>query len=126
MAMSFCLIVAMITSICSGIGVDYTGNQSTRWGLLIIGAFGFGCSDFPGQALLRANYQAMFPTDPNKLSDSMAHLLMVLMFGTFTATLIGAVTHPWVSIILNTVIAFLALIGQILLPKHVNRKLQYT
>ena len=123
--MSFCLIVAMITNIFSGIGVDYTGNQSTRWGLLITGAFGFGCSDFPGQALLRANYQAMYPTDPNKLSDSMAHLLMVLMFGTFTATLIGAVTHPWVSIILNTVLAFLALIGQFLLPKHVNRKLEY-
>ena len=125
-AMSFCLIVAMITNIFSGIGVDYIGNQSTRWGLLITGAFGFGCSDFPGQALLRANYQAMYPTDSKKLSDSMAHLLMVLMFGTFTATLIGAVTHPWVSIILNTVIAFLALIGQFLLPKHVNRKLQYT
>ena len=106
----------MITNIFSGIGVDYTGNQSTRWGLLITGAFGFGCSDFPGRALLEQTIKQCIQQTQTKLSDSMAHLLMVLMFGTFTATLIGAVTHPWVSIILNTVIAFLALIGQFLLP----------
>ena len=126
-AMSFCLVMAMTTNICSGLGMDIVesdANRGTRWGLLITGAFGFGCSDFPGQALLRANYQAMYPTDPRTLSDAMAHLLMILMMGTLLATLIGAATHPWVSIIINTVLAFVALICQFLLPKHVNRKLE--
>ena len=116
--------MAILTNICSGVGIDMADESSSaRWGLLITGAFGFGCSDFPGQALLRANYQAMFPNDSNRLNDAMANLLMILMFGTLFATLSGAVTHPWVSIIVNTVFAIMALIGQFFLPKHVNRKL---
>jgi MFS family permease len=123
-AMSFCLIMAILTNICSGVGMDMADEDSSvRWGLLITGAVGFGCSDFPGQALLRANYQAMFPNDASRLSDAMANLLMILMFGTLFATLSGVATHPWVSVIINTVFAFMALIGQYCLPKHVNRKL---
>ena len=124
--MDFCLVVAIITNIATGFAVKMDPLDENvailRWCLLVLGAAGFGISDFPAQAVVRANYVAMWRGDATKISASMGNLLCVLMFGTVAAALYGSYVDTWVSIGINSALAALSIAGQHLLPPSVNRR----
>lgn len=139
LAVSICLIVAIVTNFSTGLGVDIkismVGNSTipsyeggdviSRWTYILVGAFGFGISDFPAQAIMRAQYHAIWESDLQKLESAMPNMLAVLMSGTLAAVLYGGFVSTWFSLTLNSVLAAVALICQYFLPKHINR-LNYT
>ena len=75
------------------------------------------------KALLRANYAALWEGDADKLDQSMAHLLLILMSGTVAASLYGSFIPVWVSVAINSILALVAIACQFMLPQHVNRKI---
>ncbi len=122
--LAVCLLVSASTNIATGIGAGIDENDAelttTRWGLLLLGAVGFGISDFPGQALMRANYIKLWEDEPDNIEAAMAHMLFILMVGTLGAALYGSFVDVWVSVGINSFLAVLALACQWALPRRVN------
>jgi MFS family permease len=141
-AVVLCLIIAIATNFATGYGcailpssfildpktnatvaVYVEGVEGMRWGLLLVGAFGFGVSDFPAQGIMRAQYFSMWEHAPSNVDAAFSHMLCILMSGTLAAALYGGFVDPWISIHTNSLLALLALICQYFLPLHVNRLL---
>ena len=139
-ALAVCLLGAAGFNFATGVGIDIKlttqlnpvnnntmlnqyegGTEVGRWCYLLLGAFGFGISDFPAQAIMRAQYHKIWEHDVEKLEAAMPNMLSVLMAGTLTAVLYGGYVHYWVAIGINSCLAIIALICQYFLPSFVNR-----
>ena len=135
-----CMMASIVTNIATGIGCGMDrsvpplfnhsitnstqtneDNETTRTMFLIIGVIGFGISDFPAQAIMRAQYFSIWSHDSEKLESAMPHMLCCLMTGTLVAVLYGGFVDIWVSIGINTFLAALSIVCQFFLPLHVNR-----